>query len=165
MPLNSVVHPDLITCMSFLLQHSYVSLDIWGTRDILIFRVTTCARLLCDYRSHTTCSYIYTQTWHRLLTNCMRKYVSIKKQTHGREINMVKIYFGSWGICLNKLMLVIMSDMSCSCTIKVKNSSLLFFWNMQHVTYNCPDVRQEYLNKGFAILSILKKQLHVRTVN
>lgn len=66
--------------------------ELHGT--LFIFRrVTTYARLLCDYRSHTTCSYIYTQTWHIWLsTDCMRKYDSMRKP---QKIKKIKIYSGS----------------------------------------------------------------------
>lgn len=65
--------------------------ELHGT--LFIFRwVTTYARLLYDYRSHTTCSYIHTQTWHIWLsTDCMRKYDSMRKP---QKIKKIRIYSG-----------------------------------------------------------------------
>lgn len=46
-PFKLLFSTNLITWMSNLLQCRHASLDIWGTRDALIFRwVTTCAALL-----------------------------------------------------------------------------------------------------------------------
>lgn len=70
---------DLGACMNNLL-------DIWGTRDALIFRqVTTYTRLLCVTR-HV---HIYTHRHDTLLTKSTRKYESRQR------IHVVKIYFSS----------------------------------------------------------------------
>lgn len=87
--IQSSLHVWVICCNTSMYHWTY---ELHGT--LFIFRwVTTYARLLYDYRSHTTCSYIHTQTWHIWLsTDCMRKYDSMRKP---QKIKKIRIYSGS----------------------------------------------------------------------
>lgn len=132
-PFNPLFRSDLSTRMSNLLQRSHVSLDIWGTRDALIFRrVTAYARLL--WVSHDMYIYIYTQAWHvGLLTKCTRKYVSTKNQTICQKKLIMRRYFWLWPGKFSWIIWCLWWSSICSCTFNAKSASQVSIWHKQRV--------------------------------